>query len=147
MKSFCENIFRIWITNAQIYLYWERLKAVWDSIHTNEEIETMKENMSNIIWNPNDKFQKINFTSNTHNQKDIKLNKTKKIIESTFKNFKVKGRTRDSILVQFIFTLGLKTLEIRLLRFEDESKQDVPKIKVSNNNKWRSKWTEISGLL
>ena len=91
--------------------------------------------MSNIIWNPNDKFPKINFTSNTHNQKDIKFNKTKKIIESTFKIFKVQGKTRDSLLVQFIFTLGLKTLEIRLLRFEDESKHEMPKIKVSSKNK------------
>ena len=48
---------------------------------------------------PNDKFPKINFSSNTHSQKDIKFNKTKKIIESTCKTLKVKGKTGDALLV------------------------------------------------
>ena len=35
-----------------------------------------------------DKFPKINFASITHSQKDIKFNKTKKIIKSTCKTLK-----------------------------------------------------------
>ena len=66
---------------------------------------------------PNDKFPKINFASNTQSQKDIKFNKTKKIIESTYKTLKVKGKAGDALLVQLIFSLGLKISEIRLLRF------------------------------
>ena len=93
---------------------------------------------------PNDKFPKINFSSNTYNQKDIKFNKTKKIIESTCKTLKVKGKTGDALLVQLIFTLGLKISEIRLLRFEDVSNQEEPKLKVSNSKKGSSKLIVIS---
>ena len=93
---------------------------------------------------PNDKFQKINFSSNTHNHKDIKFNKIKKIIESTCKTLKVKGKTGDALLVQLIFTLRLKISEIRLLRFEDVSNQKEPKLKISNSKKGSSKLIIIS---
>ena len=52
---------------------------------------------------------------------------------------KVKGKTGDALLVQLIFTLGLKISEIRLLRFEDVSNIEEPKFKVSNSKKESSK--------
>ena len=56
----------------------------------------------------------------------------------------VKGKTGDALLVQLIFTLGLKISEIRLLRFEDVSNQEEPKLKISNSKKGSSKLIVIS---
>ena len=92
----------------------------------------------------NDKFQKINYSNNTHNQKDIKFNKNKKIIESICKTLKVRGKIWDALLVQHIFTIGLKISEVRLLKFEDVNKQDEPKLKVSNSKEGSSKLIVIS---
>ena len=52
---------------------------------------------------------------------------------------KVKSKTGNELLVQLIFTLGLKISEIRLLRFEDVKNQEEPKLKVSNSKKGNSK--------
>ena len=57
---------------------------------------------------------------------------------------KLKSKTGESLLVQLIFTFGLKISEIRLLRFEDLSNQEEPKLKVSNSKKGSSKLIVIS---
>ena len=57
---------------------------------------------------------------------------------------KVKSKTWDALLVQLIFTLGLKISEIRLLWFEDVSNQEEPKLKISNSKKGSSKLIVIS---
>ena len=59
-------------------------------------------------------------------------------------NFEIKGKTGDALLVQLIFTLRLKISEIRILRFEDVSNQEEPKLKVSNSKKGNSKLIVIS---
>ena len=60
---------------------------------------------------------------------------------------KVKGKIGDALLVQLIFTLRLKISEFRLLRFEDVSNQEEPKLKVSNSKKGSSKLIVISEVL
>ena len=59
-------------------------------------------------------------------------------------NFESKGQNRRCTSNQFIFTLGLKISEIRLLIFEDVSNQEEPKLKVSNSKKGSSKLIVIS---
>ena len=57
---------------------------------------------------------------------------------------KIKGKTGNAFLIRLIYTLKLRTGEVRLLKFEDVKNQEQPTIKVYRSKRGNSKQIQIS---
>ena len=57
---------------------------------------------------------------------------------------KNKGKTGDALLIRLMYTLKLRTGEVRLMKFEDVKNQEQPTIKVYRSKRGNSKQIQIS---
>ena len=64
------------------------------------------------------------------NNKIVHFDTTKDSIKDAWKILKENGKTRDALLIHLMYALGLRTGEVRLLKFEDVSDKDLLTIKV-----------------
>ena len=91
-----------------------------------------------------DKFPKIAFTSKIKSPKGVSFEITKESIQDAWKTLTINGKIGDALLIHLMYVLGLKTKEIRLLKFEDVSDNVQPTIKVYRFNSGKVKQIEIS---
>ena len=96
---------------------------------------------------PKDKFPKISFTSKIKDQKKVSLVIIKEYIQDGWKTLSASGKIGDAFLIHLMYTLGLRTGEIRLLKFGDINNQEHPTIKAYNTHKGKVKQIEISQAL
>ena len=64
------------------------------------------------------------------NNKIVHFDTTKDSIKDAWKILKENGKTRDALLIHLMYALGLRTGEVRLLKFEDVRDKDLLTIKV-----------------
>ena len=72
---------------------------------------------------PKDKFPKITFTSKIKDQKKVSFGITKEYIQDAWKALSASGKIEDALLIHLMYALGLRTGEIRLLKFDDVNNQ------------------------
>ena len=96
---------------------------------------------------PKDKFPKITFTSKIKDQKKVSFGITKEYIQDAWKTLSASGKIGDALLIHLMYALGLRTGEIRLLKFDDVNNQEHPTIKVYKAHKGIVKQIEISQAL
>ena len=94
-----------------------------------------------------DKFPKITFTSKIKDQKKVSFGITKEYIQDAWKTLSASGKIGDALLIHLKYALGLRTGEIRLLKFDDVNNQAHPTIKVYKAHKGKVKQIEISRAL
>ena len=93
------------------------------------------------------KFPKFNFTSKIKDQKKASFRITKEYIQDAWKTLSASGKIGDALLIHLMYALGLRTGEIRLLKFDDVNNQERPTIKVCKAHKGKVKQIEISQAL
>ena len=96
---------------------------------------------------PKDKFPKISFTSKIKDQKKVSLVIIKEYTQDARKTLSASGKIGDAFLIHLMYTLGLRTGEIRLLKFDDVNNQEHPTIKVYKTHEGKVKQIEISQAL
>ena len=94
-----------------------------------------------------DKPPKIVFTRKIKNPKGVSFEITKESIQIAWKTLTINGKIGDALLIHLMYVLGLKSKEIRLLKFEDVSDNVQPSIKVEKFNSEKVKQIEISKAL
>ena len=89
-------------------------------------------------------FSVIEFTNEKKTHKKVDYDSINEIIENAKKVLTSKGKISDALLIHIMYALGLKTGEVRYLRFEDVYNKDRPIIQVYNPQKNREKEVIIS---
>ena len=89
-------------------------------------------------------FPKIEFTSPNKEHKEVDYEFIRETVENAWNILSDRGKTRDALLVHMMYVLGLKTGEVRLLRFEDVQNEDEPIIKIYDSKTNTTKQILIS---
>ena len=89
-------------------------------------------------------FPKIEFTSLKKEHKEVDYEFVRETVENAWNTLSNKGKTGDALLIHSMYVLGLKTWEVRLLRFEDVEYKDQPTIKIYDAKKESVKQILIS---
>ena len=101
------------------------------------------------IWEVSFGFNKkdfpiIEFTSPNKEHKEVNYEFIRKTVENAWNILSDRGKTGDALLVHMMYVLGLKTGEVRLLRFEDVQNEDEPIIKIYDSKTNTTKQILIS---
>ena len=75
-------------------------------------------------------FQKLNLHVQKKEHKEVDYEFVREIVENAWNTLSNKGKTGDALLIHLMYVRGLKTWEVRLLRFEDAEYKDQPKNKI-----------------
>ena len=89
-------------------------------------------------------FPKIEFTSPNKEHKEVDYEFIRETVENAWNILSDRGKTGDALLVHMMYVLGLKTGEVRLLRFEDVQNEDEPIIKLYDSKTNTTKHILIS---
>ena len=89
-------------------------------------------------------FPKIEFTSPKKEHKEVNYEFVRETVENAWNTLSNKGKTGDALLILLMYVLGLKTWEVRLLRFKDVEYKDQPTIKIYDSKKESVKQILIS---
>ena len=89
-------------------------------------------------------FPKIEFTSPNKEHKEVDYEFIRETVENAWNILSDRGKTGDALLVHMMYVLGLKTGEVRLLRFEDVQNEDEPIIKIYDSKDNTTKHILIS---
>ena len=89
-------------------------------------------------------FPKIEFTSPNKEHKEVDYEFIRETVENAWNILSDRGKTGDALLVHMMYVLGLKTGEVRLLRFEDVQNEDEPIIKIYDSKTNTTKQILIS---
>ena len=89
-------------------------------------------------------FPKIEFTSPKKEHKQVDYELVRETVENAWNTLANKGKSGDALLIHLMYVLGLKTWEVRLLRFEDVEYKDQPTIKIYDSLKETVKQILIS---
>ena len=96
-----------------------------------------------LCFNKED-FPKIEFTSPKKEHKEVNYEYARETVENAWNTLSNKGKIGDALLIHLMYVLGLKTWEVRLLRFEDVEYTDQPTIKIYDKKKESVKQILIS---
>ena len=89
-------------------------------------------------------FPVIEFASEKKTHKKVDYDSINEIIANAWKILTSKGNISDALLIHIMYALGLKTGEVRYLRFEDVHNKDRAIIQVYNPQKNKEKEVIIS---
>ena len=89
-------------------------------------------------------FPIIEFTSPNKERKEVDSEFIRETVENAWNILSDRGKTGDALLVHMMYVLGLKTGEVRLLRFEDVQNEDEPIIKIYDSKTNTTKQILIS---
>ena len=130
LKShFIEKNFKKVETKETLIKKWKQWKRVWE---ISFEIDQ-------------DNYPKIKFSSTKRTCNQIIFSSVKEIIEHSWNVLIEKGDTADALLLHLMYELGLRTGEVRYLKFEDISDvKGEPNIKVYDSVKGKIKQVSIS---
>ena len=76
--------------------------------------------------------------------KEVDYEFVRETVENSWNTLSNKGKTGDELLIHLMYTLGLKTCEVRPLRFENVEYKDQPIIKIYDSKKESEKKTNIN---
>ena len=91
-----------------------------------------------------DNFPIIEFSSNKKAQKLANSKSVDEIVEEVRNVLTSKGKTADALLIHLMYALGLRTGEVKYLRFEDVKNTTTATIKVYDIQKRKEKLVSIS---